>query len=200
MTATQNPTDLTATELTRTVEGRTVPLAGSYRIDPSHTTVDFVARHLMVSKVRGTFPGVSGSLVVADEPTSSSLEVNVDVASVHSRDEGRDAHLRSADFFDVERFPEMRFVAGSARAEGDGWVVDGELTIKGTTRPVSLQVEFLGAIADPWAGGSRIGFSASGEVNREDFGLGWNVALEAGGVVVGKSVRIEIESELVKEA
>jgi polyisoprenoid-binding protein YceI len=191
-------TDETPAGLTRTLEGRVLPLAGSYTIDASHTSVGFVARHLMVSKVRGSFPEVSGTLQVAEDPTASSLEVTVGTASVTTREDQRDAHLRSADFFEVEKYPEMRFAASSARAHGENWVVEGELTIKETTRPVSLEVEFLGAITDPW-GGSRIGFSASTEINREDFGLGWNMALEAGGVVVGKTVRIEIEAELVRQ-
>jgi polyisoprenoid-binding protein YceI len=167
--------------ITREVDGRTIPVAGTYQIDAAHTTVDFVARHMMVSKVRGSFPGVSGSLVVA---------------SVQTREEARDNHLRSEDFFHVERFPEMQYHATSARPAGDGWVVDGELTIKGVTRPVSLEIEFLGAVTDPY-GNARLGFSATGELNREDFNLGWNMALEAGGVVVGKTVKLEIESELI---
>lgn len=187
------------TELTRNLEGRAIPLPGSYAIDASHTSVGFVARHLMVSKVRGSFPEVSGTLQIAEDPGTSSLDVTVGTASVTTREDQRDAHLRSADFFDVEKFPVMRFVSTSARAAGENWVVEGELTIKETSRPVSLDVEFLGAITDPW-GGSRIGFSAATEINREDFGLGWNMALEAGGVVVGKTVRIEIEAELVRQA
>ncbi|HVB06959.1 MAG TPA: YceI family protein [Acidimicrobiales bacterium] len=192
-------TDTESPELTHIVDGREVPAAGTYHLDPSHTTVDFVARHLMVTKVRGTFPAVTGRIVVGEDPTASHLEVDVEVASVTTRDDKRDEHLRSADFFDTEKFPTMRFVADRAVPDGDNWVVEGDLTIKATTRPVRLAVEFLGAIRDPW-GGSRLGFSASTEVNREDFGLGWNVALEAGGVVVSKTARIEIESELVKEA
>lgn len=185
--------------LTRTVEGRVVPVPGTYTLDSSHTSVGFVARHMMVTKVRGTFEGVTGSLVVGEDHTAPQLDVTVDVNSISTRDDQRDAHLRSADFFDVEGFPTMHFVATKARPKGEDWVVDGELTIRGTTRPVSLDVEFLGGVVDPW-GGSRLGFSASTEINREDFGLGWNVALEAGGVVVGKTVKLEIEAELVHQA
>jgi polyisoprenoid-binding protein YceI len=186
-----------ASALTRSVDGRNVPQPGTYNLDPSHTTVDFVARHLMVTKVRGTFPKVSGTIVVAEQPADSHVEVTIETASVTTRDETRDTHLRSADFFDVEKFPEMRFVSTRVVPEGDDWVLEGDLTIKETTRPVRLNLEFLGAVSDPW-GGTRLGFSASAEVNREDFGLGWNVALEAGGVVVGKTAKIEIESELVR--
>lgn len=191
---------ITQADLTHEVSGRTIPLPGAYTVDASHTTVDFVARHMMVSKVRGSFPVVNGTLFIGEEPSQSSLDVSVDVASVATRDENRDNHLRSADFFDVEQYPEMHFSSKAVRPGrgSDDWVLDGELTIKGISQPVTLDVEFLGAIADPF-GGKRIGFTANGEVNREDFGLGWNMALEAGGVVVGKTVKIEIESELVKQ-
>jgi polyisoprenoid-binding protein YceI len=182
---------------TREVDGRTVPAAGRYSIDAAHTTVGFVARHLMVAKVRGQFPVSSGSLVVGENPLDSSLEVEMDVAAVATGEEQRDAHLRSADFFDVERFPTMRYVASSVRPSGRDWVVEGELTIRDESRPVELQLEFLGAVKDPW-GGERLAFSASAEIDREQFGLTWNVALEAGGVLVGKIIKIEIEAELVR--
>jgi polyisoprenoid-binding protein YceI len=183
--------------LTRTVDGLEVPEPGTYAIDPSHTQAGFVVRHLMVSKVRGAFTGVQGTVVVADDVADSSVEVDVDLATVDTRDAGRDEHLRSADFFEVEAHPTMTFRSTRIRREGGDWLLDGDLTIKGTSRPITLEVEFLGAVTDPW-GGSRLGFSARGEIDREDWGLNWNQALEAGGVVVGRKVTLDIEAELVR--
>ena len=192
-------TDITNAPLSRTVEGRLVPSPGTYQIDASHTTVDFVARHLMVAKVRGTFRDVKGTLVVDESPERSSLDVTVAMASVDTREEARDNHLRSPDFFDVEKFPTMTYVASSVHPKGDHWVSEGQLTIHGTTRPVELAIEFLGSITDPW-GGARIAFSATGEIDREEFGLTWNAAIETGGVVVSRAIKIEIEAELVHGA
>ena len=189
----------TTAPLSRTVEGRLVPSPGTYQIDVTHTTVDFVARHLMVAKVRGTFRDVQGTLVVGESPEESSLDVIVGMASVDTREEARDTHLRSADFFDVENFPTMTYVATAVRPKGDRWIAEGQLTIHGNTRPVALAIEFLGSIGDPW-GGARIAFSASGEIVREEFGLTWNAAIETGGVVVSKVIKIEIEAELVHKA
>jgi polyisoprenoid-binding protein YceI len=183
--------------LTRTVDGLEVPEPGTYAIDPSHTQAGFVVRHLMVSKVRGAFTGVQGTVVVADDVADSSVEVDVDLATVDTRDAGRDEHLRSADFFEVEAHPTMTFRSTRIRREGADWLLDGDLTIKGTSRPITLELEFLGAATDPW-GGSRLGFSARGEIDREDWGLNWNQALEAGGVVVGRKVTLDIEAELVR--
>lgn len=183
--------------LSRTVGGRLVPAAGSYQIDHTHTTVDFVARHLMVAKVRGTFTDVSGTIEVGEEPEQSKLSVTVGMASVNTREENRDAHLRSADFFDVENYPTMTYTATSVRPDGDHWIADGQLTIQKTTRTVPLAIEFLGSVSDPW-GGTRIAFSATGEIDREEFGLTWNAALETGGVVVSKNIKIELEAELVR--
>jgi polyisoprenoid-binding protein YceI len=183
--------------LTRIVDGFEVPEPGTYTIDPSHTQAGFVVRHLMVSKVRGAFTGVQGTVVVADDVADSSVEVDVDLATVDTRDAGRDEHLRSADFFEVEAHPTMTFRSTGIRREGGDWLLDGDLTIKGTRRPITLEVEFLGAATDPW-GGSRLGFSARGEIDREAWGLNWNQALEAGGVVVGRKVTLDIEAELVR--
>ncbi|HVB00599.1 MAG TPA: YceI family protein [Acidimicrobiales bacterium] len=192
-------TDTATAPLSRTVEGRLVPTPGTYQIDVSHTTVDFVARHLMVAKVRGTFRDVQGTLTVGERPEDSSLEVTVAMASVDTREVARDTHLRSADFFDVTNFPTMTYAATAIRPKGDQWIVDGQLTIRGNTRPVALEIEFLGSISDPW-GGARIAFSATGEIDREEFGLTWNAAIETGGVVVSKAIKIEIEAELVHQA
>jgi polyisoprenoid-binding protein YceI len=184
----------TTAPLTRTVDGVEIPAAGTYTLDVSHSSIGFVVKHLMVSKTRGTFPEFSGTVVIGEDPTESSVEVTVDVASIETRDEKRDGHLRSADFFDVEQFPTMTFRSTSVKPAGSEWIVDGDLTVHGVTGPLQLKVAFEGAASTPW-GGQAIGFSAKGEVNREDFGLTWNQALETGGVLVGKKATIEIEAE-----
>jgi polyisoprenoid-binding protein YceI len=188
----------TLAPLTRTVDGVELPAAGTYTLDVSHSSIGFVVKHLMVSKTRGTFTGFSGTVVIGEDPTQSSVEVTVDVSSIETRDEKRDGHLRSADFFDVEQFPTMTFRSTSVKPAGDEWVVDGDLTVHGVTGPLQLKVAFEGAANTPW-GGQAIGFSAKGEVNREDFGLTWNQALETGGVLVGKKIELEIEAEVVKQ-
>lgn len=185
-------------DLTRTVDGALVPAVGTYAIDASHSHADFVVRHLMVAKARGGFSKLSGTVTVAEEVTDSAVEVEIDAASVDTRDAGRDEHLRSPDFFDVEEFPTLAYRSTGIRRDGDGWVLDGELTIKGVARPVALDVEFLGTAVDPW-GGSRLAFSATGEIDREAWGLNWNQALETGGVLVGKAMKLEIEAELVRQ-
>lgn len=173
--------------------------AGTWDIDPAHTTAQFVARHLMVSKVRGRFSGISGSIEIDPaDVLASKVEAKIDVSTVDTGEPQRDAHLRSADFFDVEAYPEMRFVSTSvSEAGGDQFTLKGDLTIKGITRPVELDLEILGVMEDP-SFGLRAGFSASTTVNRQDFGLTWNAALEAGGVVVADKVRLELEVEAIK--
>jgi polyisoprenoid-binding protein YceI len=191
---------ITASPGTRVVNGHQVPEAGTWAIDPSHASFEFVARHLM-AKVRGSFSGVSGVAIIAEVPEESTLEVEIDASTIDTKDPNRDAHLRSNDFFGVEDHPTISFRSTAVRP-GDGaneWKVDGDLTIKGVTRPVTVDVEFLGAGIDPW-GNQRIGFSGVvPEVNREDWGLVWNAALETGGFLLSKSVRLEIEAELVKK-
>jgi polyisoprenoid-binding protein YceI len=184
----------------RVVDGRPVPEVGIWEIDASHASFEFVARHLM-AKVRGRFPAVRGVATVAERPEDSSLGVEIDASSIDTRDETRDAHLRSGDFFGVEDHPSISFRSTAVRpGEGETqWQVDGELTIRGVTRPITVDVEFLGGAIDPW-GNQRIGFSGVvPEVNREDWGLTWNAALETGGFLLSKSVRLEIEAELVRK-
>ena len=184
----------------RVVNGRPVPEPGTYEIDPSHQSFEFIARHLM-AKVRGRFPGVGGVATIAQAPENSTLEIEIDANSIDTKDETRDAHMRSNDFFGVQDHPTISFHSTSVRpGEGETeWKVDGELTIKGTTRPVTVDVEFLGGAIDPW-GNQRIGFSGVvAKVNREDWGLTWNAALETGGFLLSKDVRLEIEAELVKK-
>jgi polyisoprenoid-binding protein YceI len=185
---------------TRVVDGRTVPEAGTWEIDPSHQAFEFIARHLM-AKVRGRFPAASGVATIAEVPEESTLEIEIDASSVDTKDETRDAHMRSNDFFGVEEHPTISFRSTGIRP-GDGdteWKVDGDLTIKGTTRPVTVDLEFLGGALDPW-GNQRIGFSGVvGEVDRREWGLIWNAPLETGGFLLANNVRLEIEAELVRK-
>jgi polyisoprenoid-binding protein YceI len=175
----------TTTSTTRTVDGLELPAAGTWAIDGSHSAASFSVKHLMVSKVRGRFGSVHGTIDIAEDPAASSVEV--------TNDAGRDEHLRSADFFDVERFPVLSYRSTGVRhVKGSRWEVDGELTIREVTRPVTLDLELVGVEQDPW-GGSRVGFEATTELDREEFGLTWNAALESGGVLVGKKVRIELD-------
>jgi polyisoprenoid-binding protein YceI len=184
----------TTQDLTRTVDGAAVPAAGTWVIDGSHTSAEFVARHLMVTKVRGGFGSVTGTIEVADDPTASRVEVVIDTASISTADADRDGHVKSPDFFDVENHPEIRFVSTAVRPKGSSWVLDGDLTIKDITKPVTLDFDFVGLAADPW-GNQKAAFSATTTVEREDWDLNWNVALEAGGVLVSKKVNIEIEMQ-----
>jgi polyisoprenoid-binding protein YceI len=184
----------------RIVNGEELPAAGSYALDVSHSQVGFAVRHLMVSKTRGRFSDFAGTVEIAENPLESSVAVTIQTASVDTRDEQRDGHLRSDDFFGVEAHPTMTYVSRAVRETGKGrYVLDGDLTIKGITQPVPLSLTFEGGATDPW-GGVRIGFSARAEIDREAFGLTWNQALETGGVVVGKKVTIEIEAEAVKKS
>ena len=193
-------TEGVATPGTRVVNGRQVPEAGTWEIDPSHQSFEFIARHLM-AKVRGRFPTASGAATIAEAPEESSLEIEIDANSVDTKDETRDAHMRSNDFFGVEDHPTISFRSTAVRP-GDGeneWKVDGDLTIKGVTKPVTVDLEFLGGAIDPW-GNQRIGFSGViPEVDRREWGLTWNAPLEAGGFLLSNSVRLEIEAELIRK-
>ena len=172
----------------------------TWSIDASHTEVGFAVRHLMISTVRGRFAGVAGSVSLDEgNPRNSRLDVTIDVNSIDTRQEQRDAHLRSSDFFDVAQFPTMRFVG--SKIEGDitgDFTVGGELTIRGVTRPITLEATSEGRGPDPW-GSERAGFSAKAKINRQEFGLTWNQALEAGGVLVGEEIKISIDVELVRQ-
>ncbi|GAB3590318.1 YceI family protein [Angustibacter peucedani] len=175
--------------------------AGTWTIDPSHSEVGFVVRHMMVSKVKGRFAKVTGTITVAENVLESSVVAEVDAASIDTRDENRDNHLRSADFFDVETHPTWSFTSTGIRADGDDFLLDGDLTLHGTTRPVTFELEFGGAAGNPLADGNpTAGFSAETEISRKDFGLEWNVALETGGVLVGDKVKIALEIEAGKSA
>jgi polyisoprenoid-binding protein YceI len=188
--------DATAT-LTRTVDGEVLPAPGDFALDPVHTHVGFSVRHMMISKVRGRFSAFSGTLHVGDDPEQASVEVEIDLSSVDTKDPQRDSHLRSPDFFDVENYPTMVFRStGVTNIDGDSFHLAGELTLHGVTQAVTLDVVFdgVGTLGED----QRLGFSAAGEIDREAFGLTWNQTLETGGVLVGKRVRIDIEAELVR--
>ena len=175
-------------------------IKGTYVLDPGHSQLGFVARHAMVTKVRGTFNEVSGTATVdGANPSASSLTVTVQAASVGTRNEARDAHLRSADFFDAEQYPEITFAGTGFEVAGDEVTVTGDLTIKGVTHQVAIPFEFLGAATDPF-GNQRIGFEGSVVVNRKDWNLNWNAALEAGGVLVSEKVTLEFEVSAIKQA
>lgn len=186
--------------LTRGYKGANVPQPGTYSIDPAHSSVEFVARHLMVSRVRGRFGEFSGTVTIAEVPEESHVEVTINPASVSTGDPNRDAHLRSPDFFEAETYPEWTFASTKVEhAGGEHWKVTGDLTIHGVTKPVDLDVEFAGASPTPW-GTKAIGFTASTDIDREEWGLTWNAAVETGGVVVSKRIRIELEVEAVTPA
>ena len=173
----------------------------TWNIDPTHAEVAFAVRHLMLATVRGRFGAVSGTVQWNDaEPAKSKVDVTIDVNSIDTRQDMRDNHLRSADFFDVANHPTIRFVSKRVEGELSGdFKVIGDLTIRGTTKEVALDVSLQGRGRDPW-GNERAGFEAKGKINRSEFGLTWNQALETGGVAVGDEIKISIDVELVKQA
>ncbi len=170
---------------------------GVWNVDASHSRIGFVARHLMVSKVRGHFGTFTGTLTIAADPLTSKVEASADTASIVTGDDTRDGHVKSADFFDIENHPTMTLVSTGIEQDGSDYVLHTDLTIKGITKPVDFELEFDGVSGDPW-GGTRAGFSAEAEVNRKDWGLEWNVALETGGVLVSEKIKIQLEIEAVK--
>jgi polyisoprenoid-binding protein YceI len=181
---------------TRRLDDAVVPAAGTWEIDPVHADVAFTGRHFMVTKVRGRFTDVAGTVVIGEDMNDSRVDVVIAMASVESGSDVRDDHLRSPELFDVEQFPQATFRTVSVDWRGSRGVVQGDLTIHGVTRRVPLEVAFEGYVRDPW-GGDRAIFSATTRVNREDFGVTWNVALEAGGVLVSKEITIDIQVETV---
>jgi polyisoprenoid-binding protein YceI len=185
-----------ATAATRMVGGAELPSPGRWQIDPGHTEVAFIGRHFMLTKVRGRFTGVSGAIVVAEEPGESTIEVIIDMASIDSGNQARDDHLRSADLFDAARHPTATFSGRPTDWQGNRGLLAGQLTIHGVTRPVTLRAGYLGHVTDPW-GGQRAIFSAEGTINREDWGLSWNMPIDGGGLLVSRDIRIEIELEAV---
>jgi polyisoprenoid-binding protein YceI len=173
----------------------------AWMIDPAHSRVEFTARHMMITNVRGTFEKVHGVVDFNEQdPTRSTLNVTIDAASINTRSADRDAHLRSADFLNAEVYPHLTFVGRRFEAvDGTHGRIVGDLTIRDVTREVVLDVEYTGTMRSPW-GQQAAGFNARTQINRRDFGLTWNVALETGGVLVGDVIKIEIEVELIKQA
>ncbi|MGH9457035.1 MAG: YceI family protein [Thermoanaerobaculia bacterium] len=179
------------------------PTRTTWRIDPAHTAVEFSVKHMMFTTVRGRFKGVTGKIVAdEDNPDRSTVEVDIDTTTIDTGVADRDAHLRSPDFLDAEKLPKMLFrskrVDGAMNREGDRFRVTGDLTIRDTTLEVVLEVTFDGRGKDPW-GGERAGFTARTEIDRREWGLRWNQALETGGILVGNNVKIELEVQAVKE-
>lgn len=170
-------------------------VAGTWDIDPYHSEVGFIAKHLMVSKVRGRFTEFSGEIVTAADPTESSVTVTIEPASITTGIDQRDDHIRTADFLEVEAHPTMTYRSTGVRQADDGWIVDGELTLRGVSRPVPLTVEPNGF--GPHPAGTVAGFSATAEINRRDFGVSWSATLDGGGVVVGDVITITLEIEAV---
>ncbi|NND85268.1 MAG: YceI family protein [Acidimicrobiia bacterium] len=172
----------------------TLPQTGTWTIDPTHTTIGAVARHLVASKVRGSFTAFSGTIEVADQLEDSKVSVSIDPSSIDTGVADRDGHLRSADFLNVEEYPEMTFTSTAVRQAGKGYEIDGDLTMAGVTNPITLELDYLGVLADPW-GNPKAMFAATGKLEREQWGLTWNAALESGGLLVSKTFDLEIEAQ-----
>ena len=190
-------TTSSSTEATASAAAPSLPPAGTWEIDPTHSNVQFVVRHAL-TRMRGRFREFSGTITVAEPPERSSATVEIAAASIDTDRTDRDNHLRSPDFLDAERYPALRFRSTGLRPlGGNRFALDGELTIRDVTKPVTLEAEYLGWVKDPW-GEERASFAARTEINREDFGLTWNLAMETGGFLVGRTVQIELEVEAVR--
>jgi polyisoprenoid-binding protein YceI len=187
--------------MTATTTATSIPgyVAGTWTIDPVHSEVGFSARHMMVSKVRGKFATFSGQVVTGADPLGSAVTAEIDMASIDTGNEQRDGHIRSADFFEVEAHPTMTYRSTGVRLQDGEYVLDGDLTLKGVTKNVPLKLELNGFGPDPF-GGTRAGFTATGEINRRDFGVNFNAALETGGAVVSDKVALHLEIEAVLAA
>lgn len=172
---------------------------GTWVIDPVHTNLGFTARHAMVAKVRGNFGEFSGSFTIAEDLSASSAELTIQTASIDTKTGDRDAHLKSADFLDVEAYPTITFTSTAVRTSGSDIILTGDLTIRGVTKSVDVTYSFLGTSVDPW-GGTRIGFEGETTISRKEFGLVWNVALETGGVLVSDDVKLTLDVEATKQA
>ena len=182
----------------QTIEGIELPAPGRWKLDTGHAEIAFIGRHFMMTRVRGRFLQVEGAIEIGSRPEESRVTVDIDMASVSSGDQARDDHLRSADFFDVENHPSATFASTSVDWHGGAGKLTGTLTIKDVSRPVELDFEYLGHVTDPW-GGERAAFAGRGRINREDWGLTWNMFVESGGVVVSKAIDIEVHAEFVYE-
>jgi polyisoprenoid-binding protein YceI len=184
---------MTATQAIETVPGY---IAGTWVIDPVHTDVGFVVRHMVVAKVRGRFQTFEGQIVTGENPADSSVTATIDLTSIDTGNQQRDDHIRSADFFEVETYPTMTYRSTGVRKDGADLVLDGKLTLKGVTKDVPLRLELNGFGPDAY-GGTRAGFTATAEINRRDFGVNFNAAIETGGAVVADKVAIHLEVEAV---
>lgn len=174
--------------------------AGTFEIDPSHSEVGFTARHAMVTKVRGAFTDFEGTVTTEENLQDASINVEIDVASIDTRNDDRDGHLKSEDFFNVEKFPKMTFRSTSVEANGDSALtVTGDLTIKDVTKPVTIEFDFTGEAVDPW-GQTRLGFEGSTTINRKDFGLSWQTALDNGGVLVSEKINLHFDISAIKKS
>ncbi len=172
----------------------------AWKLDPAHTVVEFSAKHMMITTVKGRIADVQGTIYTDEKnPANSSVEATLKGASIDTRSEQRDQHLRSGDFLNVEQFPEIRFRSTRVVGDKDKFKLTGELTIRDVTREITLDVEYGGRTRDPW-GGERVGFSATGKIDRREFGLVWNQTLETGGLLVGNDIRIDIDAQAVKSA
>ena len=181
---------------------QTAPIGAKtvWKLDPAHTLVEFSAKHLMISTVKGRISGVEGGILIDEtEPTNSSVEATLDARTLDSRIDQRDQHLRGTDFLDVEKFPEIKFRSTDIQGDEQNFKLTGDLTIRDVTRPITLDVTFEGRTKDPW-GGERVGFSAKGKIDRRDYGLTWNVILESGGLTVSNDIKIQLEVEAIKQA
>ncbi len=186
--------------MTSTTVTETELPAGTWEIDPIHSSAEFSVRHMMVSKVKGRFAKLSGTITVGEDPHASSVDATIEAASVDTHDVNRDNHLRSADFLDVENYPTITFRSTGVRQGSSGHILDGELTLHGVTRPVELDLEHNGSGPDPY-GGMRTGFSATTQIDRSDFGLNFNGTIEAtGGALVGDRIAIALEIEAIRKA
>ncbi len=186
------------TDLHPPVSEGAAPQPGTWRIDPGHTEVAFIGRHFMLTKIRGRFVGVEGSVAIASDPTDSHVEVTIDMTSVNSGAQDRDDHLRSPDFFDTATWPTARFGSTAVSWSGTTASMTGDLTIRNVTRPLTLSVEYLGQLVDPW-GSTRAVFSATGTIDRGDWGLDWNMPLDRGGLLVSQRIDLEINVEMILE-
>lgn len=176
----------------------TLPQTGTWTLDPAHTVIGFSVKHLMAAKVRGSFKAFDGSITMGDSPPESSVSVTIDAASIDTGADDRDNHLRSPDFLDTDNYPTLEFRSTAIHpGGGDRYQMEGELTIRGATHPVTLDVSYLGTMADPW-GNEKAMFTATASIDRETWGLTWNQALETGGWLVGKTVEIELEVQAAK--
>jgi polyisoprenoid-binding protein YceI len=186
--------------VTRTWQGLEIPPAGTYDIDPSHTTVEVIARHMMIAKVRGRFEEFSGHLVIGEDPADSRVDVDIQAGSINTSEEQRDQHLRSPDFLDVESWPSISLKgSGPQHVRGRDFRLTAELTIRDVTRPVEIDVTLEGVTTDPW-GNTRAFFTGAFAIDRDEFGVTWNQALETGGVMVGKELKAEVDLQAVLRA